>query len=462
MSEQLSNVVYLLIVAVTLTMACWKALALRRDPTPTLALTTSMFLCASMVYAMAAPAGYRIVGEVTGQPSFATLPVYLGILICFSLVHIITLLWDPRLRQKASSLRRTVTAWSAAYITAAALMVLFFTLADLSGPADPLRFNTAFSQDPMVLLFLTVFLATLSSGTLNTFRQCRQLRLDDHKLQHSLRAFGLAMLGVFGYVVCGAPAIAFSALGDHTLDTVGVFGSTCGVVGTIIMCYGLSGGAIAAWLRERRDFKALQPLWELVVAGVDQDLAFSVESSRNHHLPANVTFNLHRKVIEILDGIRALRPWVSPGPAEAVYRLHQERLVAQPDATAPMSEQELQAAATAAALRHAANRLQRFKRERGPGDHQGRLQPPAGRPAPLPGENTPAADERDRLLLVAKALAQPLVAAALREFEEDRRDNELTSAPPPQTSPSIAPQPAADATVVRQDSAPDQLTHRAG
>ncbi|MER5615457.1 MAB_1171c family putative transporter [Streptomyces sp. NPDC002215] len=461
MSEHLSNVVYLFIAAATLTIACWKALALRRDPTPTLALTTSMFLCASMVYAMASPEGYRNVGEMTGQPSFATLPVYLGILICFSLVHIITLLWDPRLRQRASSLRRTVSAWSAVYIAAAALMVLFFTLADLAGPADPLRFNTAFSEDPMVLLFLTVFLATLSSGTLNTFRQCRQLRLDDPQLQHSLRAFGIAMLGVFGYVVCGAPAIVLSAFGNHTLDTVGVFGSTCGVVGTIIMCYGLSGGAIGAWLRERRDFKALQPLWELVVAGVDQNLAFSADSSRNHRLAANVTFNLHRRVIEILDGIRALRPWVSPGSAEAVYRLHQERLAAQPGAAVPMAEQELQAAATAAALRQAANRLQRFKHERGLGDHQGPLQPPDGPLTPLPGENTPAADERDRLLSAAKALAHPLVAAALREFEEERHD-EPTSTPLSRTASSIAPQPAVDSTVGRRDSTLDHLTDRAG
>ncbi len=372
-----------------------------------------MQLCGSVVYAIASPIGYRSLGEVTDQPSFATLPVYIGILVCFSMGHILTLLWDPGLRGKQFALRRAVTVWCAAYATGAMLMILFFSLADLSGPADPLRFNTAFARDPMVLMFLVVFLATLTSGTLNTSRQCRQMRLEDPQLQRSVRAFGIAMWWVFGYVVCSAPAITFAALGNHSIDTVGVFGSTCGVIGTITLYYGLAGAAVGAWWGERRDFEALQPLWELVVVSVDQNLAFSAQASRNRGLGVNVTFRLHRRVIEILDGIRALRPWLSPAPLEAVYRLH-DRHVRSGGPWRSMPEPYLKAAATAAALRDAVEKLHVARRQqRQP--HPVRPQLPDGPAVLLPGENTPAADERSRLLILSKMLSHPLVCDALSQ-----------------------------------------------
>ncbi|MFD8664898.1 MAB_1171c family putative transporter [Streptomyces microflavus] len=411
MSEHLSNIVYLSVAATTLMLALWKGLALRRDPTAPLALTASMLLCASLVYAMAAPVGYRTLGQWAGAPSFATLPVYLGILTCFSLVHIITLLWDPRRRRQPRSLRRTVSRWVLGYLGAATLMIIFFLLADLAGPADPLRFNTTFAGDPMVLLFLAVFLATLSSGTLNTWWQCRNVKLSDPQLQHSLQAFGVAMLGVFGYVVCGAPAIAAAALGHHGLDTVGVFGSTCGVIGTIVMCYGLSGSAVVVYFKQRKDFRKLQPLWELVVAGVDEDLAYSSGSSRSRLPAANVGFNLHRRVIEILDGTRALRPWVSLAP---VARLHSLAAESTWGEKGPLSGPELQAAATAAALRDAVRRLQELRKSPALGGTDEDAHRP-GETTALPGDDTPAGAERERLLLVARALSHPLVTAALEE-----------------------------------------------
>lgn len=89
MSESTSNVVYLAIAIIDFVIAGWKCLALLRDRTPTLSLITVNFVASGLVFAMAAPAGYRMLGELTGSPSFATLPVYIGILSCFSLLHLL-------------------------------------------------------------------------------------------------------------------------------------------------------------------------------------------------------------------------------------------------------------------------------------------------------------------------------------------------------------------------------------
>ncbi|MEU8685039.1 MAB_1171c family putative transporter [Streptomyces sp. NPDC048611] len=420
MSESASNVVYLAIAVIDFVVAGWKCLALLRDRTPTLTLITVNFVASGLVFAMAAPAGYRLLGDLTGIPTFATLPVYVGILTCFSLLHLLTVLWDPRLRQRPEVLRRRVMGWSAAYVAAPAVMVVTFCSADLSGPTDPLKFNTNFAVDPLVQVFLGVFLATLACGTLNTYRQCRKLKPADARFQRALRSFGTAMLFVFGYVVCSVPAIVLAAFGNHSLDAVGVLGSTFGSIGALITSYGLSGAAVGAWLRERRDIRALQPLWDLVVEGVDEDLAFSVDSARSHRLAWNVGFNLHRRVIEILDGMRALRPWVSPLPVAAVHAAHEEQASRGAADARRLSERDLAAAATAAALRDAVQRLQAARRDAAELGQAGRPQPPGGPQVALPGEDTPASGERQRLLRVAQALTDPLVTTALQAVRGQR------------------------------------------
>ncbi|MFI1400787.1 MAB_1171c family putative transporter [Streptomyces sp. NPDC020681] len=426
MSENASTIVYLIIAVSNFAIAGWKGLALLRDPTPTLTLITSTFVCSGVVYVMAAPAGYRALGEAVGQSSFATLPVYVGILFCFAHLHLLTLLWNPQLRKTPTTLRSRLIAWSMAYGTAAVLMVISFSAADLSGPSAPLTFNTTFAHDQVVLLFLAIFLSTLTCGTLSTFRQCRKITLEDPRLQHALRSFGIAMLFVFGYVVCGVPAIALAATGHHALDALGVFGSTFGATGALIASYGLSGAAVSAWLRERRDIKALQPLWDLVVEGVDEDLAFSASSARSHRLAWNVTFNLHRRVIEILDGMRALRPWLSLAPMQAVYSLHERQASQHSGETPRLPEHEVQAAATAAALRDAVESMQAARREQAHHSRARRPQAPEGPAVPLPGQDTPAAVERDRLLRVAQWLTSPLVTAALQEVRGTGNDHAVS------------------------------------
>ncbi|MFD9562227.1 DUF6545 domain-containing protein [Streptomyces sp. NPDC059994] len=408
MSETTSTIVYLIIAVSEIGIVLWKGAALRSDPTPTLKVTVSTFVCSATVYVLAAPAVYRALGTALGQPSFATLPVYVGILCCFAHTHGLTLLWDPHLRERPNALRRSLISWTALYALAAIVMATLFCTADLSGPADPLRFNTLYAHDPLVLAFVLVFLATLACSTLSTYRRCRQIRLDDPVLQHAVNWFARAMLCVFGYVLCATPAITAASLGSHALDQVGVFGSTCGATGALLAGYGLSGAAISAWWRERRDRRLLQPLWDLVVAGVDKDLAISDHSVTGRPL-WNAGFLLHRGVVEILDGLRILGPWTSPQLVQSVYALHQQQLTAPQPAT-PLSPKELETIATAAAIRDALPRLQAARKA--PTTAQSR--PPAGgSAASLPGADTPMWQERERLLAVAGALTHPLTAAAL-------------------------------------------------
>lgn len=451
MSESTATAVYFFIASLHLSIACWKGFALLRTPNPSFALQTATHAVGGIVYVVASPLGYRTIGSAVGHPWFPTLPIYLGILSCFATNHILTVLWTPSRPDQPWRTRRSITAWSLAYGFSLTVMIIAFLGADLEGPAVPLKFNTEQVDDGHVVFFLAVFLAMLTCGTVSTWRRSRRAQIDDEAISHSVRWFGVSMLVTFGYVVCSAPAIAAAATGHHQLDAVGVMGSGFGVVGSVMTCYGVSGAAVSKWLAERRDIAVLQPLWDLVVAGVDEGMSLGSTRSRQSGdaggppagpMPSrpnrvlNVRWTLTRMIIEVLDGIRELErgAWVRDAPTKAVEMLHDEALKA--DALRSkfglgkkgLSPLELEAAATAAVLRDAVGRLQ-AARERGD-EHDGTApSAPAATEPVVPGKETPAAKERPRLVRVARALHQPLVDSALQAAQSAHAAGGVSQAP---------------------------------
>ncbi|WP_331753007.1 hypothetical protein OG440_39030 (plasmid) [Streptomyces sp. NBC_00637] len=439
MSESSATAIYFLVASLHLSIAFWKGFALLRAPSPSFALQTATHAVGGIVYVVASPWGYRSLGSALGHPWFPTLPIYVGILCCFGTNHLLTILWTPSRPGVPWRARRSITAWSLAYGFSLTVMIIAFFGADLEGPAVPLEFNTEQVDDPHVFFFLTVFLTMLTCGTVSIWRRSRRARIDDEAIMHAVRWFGASMLVTFGYVVCSAPAIVAASLGHHQLDGVGVMGSAFGSVGSVMTCYGVSGAVVSKWVGERRDIAGLQPLWELVVAGVDEELSLgstwgqrgssAAGPSADHvrfrpHRLLNVRWTLTRRVIEILDGIRELErgSWVRSLPADSVRSLYQEAMKADELrrkfglGKKGLSEVELEAAATAAVLRDAVERLQNARTE---GTSTAVAPVPDG-PSPahdVPGKKTPAANERPRLVRVARALDHPLVEASLQVVE---------------------------------------------
>ena len=445
MSETAANPTYLAMAGLFLVLALWKGLALRREPTLPLALICTGMTLGGLNFVFASPVGYRFIGSVSGQPWLATLPIYVIILLCYAATQLLTLVWTPTQPDEPRHARRLITAWLTAYGISILIMAVAFLSADLEGPADPLRFNTQQADEPLVLVFLGVFLTMLSCGTLDTWRRSRRTRLDDPRLNHALRWFGGSMLVTFGYVVCSAPAIAAAAAGSDQLEGVGVLGAVFGILGCLGTCYGMSGAAVGSWLSERHDILVLQPLWDLVVAKELSLDSKRARPDRTESRPAagpaqskpnrliNVRRTLHRRVIEILDGIRRLerRAAVRDLPAQAVLKLHDQAL--QSDALRSkfglgkkgLSPLELEAAATAAVLRDAVERL------KAAGADTSATPLATGTAAFAPGKQTPAADERLRLVHVAKALRHPLVDSAVQAIASIPEDEATIQAPAP-------------------------------
>jgi hypothetical protein len=410
-SEKATTFVYLLVALINLLIACWKGLALLRERTVTLALITLSFFVSVLVYVAASPAGYRGLGEATGRPSAATLPVYTGIVVCYAITHVLTTLWTPAASPgERGRVHRRAAAWAGVYGLVITAMTAAFVTADLSGrPADPMRFNTDFAEgQPLIQVFLALFLAALSCATLSTGRLARRTRPREPHLRHAVRCFSVSMVICFGYVLCNAPAVVLASFGHHAFDGIGTLGSLFGIVAAFITSYGMCGAAISAWLRERRDIKTLQPLWHLCVIEVDDRLALHPQGGERPL--TNVRFTLHRRVIEILDGMRMLAAWSTAAAADAIR--------AEVEAGAPeLPTAERESMMTAAVLRDAAARLSEARR-RAALTGQPRPAPPDSPAALLPGQGTAASQERRRLLLVATHLRHPLVEAALEKVHD--------------------------------------------
>ncbi|MFE5596927.1 DUF6545 domain-containing protein [Streptomyces sp. NPDC056549] len=410
-SERVITAICLCIAAINLLIACWKAAALRRERTPTLALTTLGFFVSVLVYVAASPTVYDAIGKGTGRPSTATLPMYAGIIVCYGASHLSSLFWDsPGSSRHHARTRRRVSAWAGVYLAMITGMATSFLSADLSTClTDPIRFNTNCVEGrPSIFAFLTFFLSALSFATLNTARLAGRSKPQSNQLRHALRWFQFSMVIAFGYVLCSAPAVVLVSFGSHHLDEVGLLGVAFGALGAFITSYGMSGAAISAWLSDRRDIKSLHPLWNLVVVGVDSKLTFGPSGLVLGRL-AHVRFTLHRRVIEILDGMRVLRSWSSPVVAEIVskhVRAGAEKL----------SPELREALLTAAVLREAAERLGEAQRQ---AVLAGCARPrsPDAHCASLPGEGTAASAERARLLLVARHLEHPLVVSSLKDVQ---------------------------------------------
>ncbi|MFD3523510.1 MAB_1171c family putative transporter [Streptomyces sp. NPDC058653] len=130
-------------------------------------------------------------------------------------------------------------------------------------------------------------------------------------------------------------------LGEDLISTLmGVTVALVGVGGASARFWPDVLGTPARWLRARRSYHALEPLWTALHTELP-GIALQDPSAAGHgHLPWRATFELYRRVVEIRDAYLALRPYTEPETAG--------RIAASP----PDRRAVLEATAIAQALRN--------------------------------------------------------------------------------------------------------------
>jgi hypothetical protein len=225
-------------------------------------------------------------------------------------------------------------------ITGAALTVLLialFLIAD--GPGrPPSDFNTG-SGRPLVLAYLLVFIASQALPCVTIFRQCGPYArmTDNASLRQALRLLSVAAATLFLYCLARTVNILTAASGidiggwqlaASVFSAAGIFILSLSLT---ISSWGPSAAKPAQWVRSYRSYRALYPLWQDLYRS-SPDIVLEPPGTA----VSDLNYRLHRRVIEIRDGWRDLRPYM-------------DRASNSLDGAAPGSSEEAQQAYTEAA-----------------------------------------------------------------------------------------------------------------
>lgn len=385
----------------------YKLPALRRSPRdPALRAYWLTLLSLALALTVLVDAVYLAIDRVAGVPNLARLLGHGFILVTSWAVQVFLL----HLNYPDAAVRPRVRRYGWSLVVALVLMATLFGLAPVD--EESLQFMSRYADAPFILEYWLVFLSYLGLALVNVVRlSWRYGGLTDRvALRLGLRvsatggAIGLGYVVHEGLYVMARRAGLGYPLGDKELVTTVLVagGTSLMIVGSTMPAWGPRVGipGLLDWVGRYRTYRRLYPLW-LALYRSTPEIALSPPPSRLADALAvrDLGFRLYRRVIEIRDGLLALRPYIDPRVLDEARELGRQ-------AGLPDGERRAvaEAASVAAALRGKA-------RGKAAGGAHGALGTPDG---------TDLSGEAAFLASVARAYQHsPLVRTVLARLERD-------------------------------------------
>ncbi|MFJ8214770.1 MAB_1171c family putative transporter [Streptomyces sp. NPDC096033] len=207
--------------------------------------------------------------------------------------------------------RRRTRWW---LITGCALdvaLVALFVLAD--GASRPSSDFDTGSGQPLVLVYLLAFMASQALPCVTIFRQCGSYArmTENESLRQALRVLRVAAVVLFLYCSCRTLNILTAASGVD-IGAWKLASNLFSAAGIVILSLGLTNSSwgpaasrLLAWGRSYRSYRALYPLWRDLYES-SPDIALEPPGAS----VSDLDYRLHRRVVEIRDGWRDLRPYI--------------------------------------------------------------------------------------------------------------------------------------------------------
>ncbi|MGP3938817.1 MULTISPECIES: MAB_1171c family putative transporter [Streptomyces] len=242
-----------------------------------------------------------------GVGNLAILVMHLSaVAFCVS-AQIILLHWASATEESG----RRARYWLIIGVALDALLTALFFIAD--GPGRPAEdFNTG-SGRPLILTYLLVFMVSQAIPCVTILRQCVPYARMAGKtsLGQALRMLSVAAVILFLYCLARVVNVLTAAggldIGGWTL-AASVF-SALGIVtlslALTISSWGPSATKLLEWARGYRSYRALYPLWRDLYES-SPDIVLEPPGAA----VSDLNYRLHRRVIEIRDGWRELRPYI--------------------------------------------------------------------------------------------------------------------------------------------------------
>ncbi len=388
--------VHLVAIALAWAGLAYKLRDLRRAPgNRALRALCLLLLVFSAAVTIGLPPLYQRIPLITEHPSSIRLAQHvLAVLAAFWL----RVLFDHLARPGARTTYRFWAPYGAATLLA---MVVLFALAPVGADADD--FVNQYAAAPYVAEYLLVFLTFVTASLAQVFRlSLLHAKYTPHRfLRIGLRLIAAGSLCCVAFAVHKAGFALVRRLGGVPSWPEGPVSTT--LVGCTALLF-VVGATIAGWAprltawrrRVRRDraYRRLYPLWSAIHEALPN---VTLVPTGGRQPWQSVEFRLYRRIIEIRDGILALRPYVD----DRVTALARERAAA-----AGLDGEEAAAVAEAATLASALRA--RADGHPKPGASALSAPPAADRGAGLD-------DEAAWFGRVSDALGTPVVTAVLAE-----------------------------------------------
>jgi hypothetical protein len=371
---------------------------LRRGRDPSRVAVCGALALLGSTFTVSTPAVWSWLDRTTGVENLAALWANLSVVAFSGTVQLLVLWWvnPPEVARRQARLRLAFLA-----VTAVALVVLFLA----AGPTEPhtTDFVATYAGRPVFAAYLLVYLSAFALGMVDVVRLCwPYARLAGRSwLRRGLRTTavgagcGLVYAAVRVADVIGAQAGADVKRWEPIAPPAASLGALLVILGLTMPAWGPRLSEFRGWVRRRRQYRQLQPLWSDLHRLMPQ---IALEPPAGTPL-SNLDRQLYRRVIELYDGSLALRPYLDEAAASRARRI---------GARLGLRADDLAAVMEAARLRGAVRAYAHGEPHTATGE--GGDEPASARP----DDGTDLAQEVARLVRVSRAYAgSPVVAAAV-------------------------------------------------
>ncbi|WP_026425216.1 MAB_1171c family putative transporter [Actinokineospora inagensis] len=292
---------------------------LRRTGGPAAVAVGFFYLFMGVTFTISDPRVWAALDRVTGVSNLSLL-LSQGSVIGVAASQLAALtFWARDPDQAHPVVRRQIWGFAAVFLAMAAL----FTAADLTEEdttTAAVRFSGQGLYSVYLMLYVTAFAVTEYLIVVRCLRYARAV--DGRWLPRGLRLAAIGAGGGLAYVVARYADVLAGPLGVdpqrwELVARLGAgLGGICTLIGWSLPGWGPQLGALRGRWRDYRSYQALYPLW-VAVTRANPELALDPGAGRR--AVRDLNFRLHRRVIEIQDGLRWLRP-AFPSPDETGRR----------------------------------------------------------------------------------------------------------------------------------------------
>jgi membrane-associated phospholipid phosphatase len=312
----------------------YKLRDLRHDPKSPM-LRSFCAALASVAYGLtfATPVVYVTFDRLVGVPNLARLMMHVGIMSFSASVQRLLLHWAyPGDDARARAARRI---W--VYVAAVAALTTLFILAPVD--VDTVDFTTRYGDDRYIGWYMTVYIGYFGVALADIMRLCWRYAKAAGRpfLRVGLRCsavgagFGAAYTAEKAIFIVGKQlgvSLISTSAQENLSPVLSTSGATLVLFGLTLPAWGPSLASLAGWIRRYLAYQRLRPLWQTVYRAtaeiaLDEPVDAGVLAGRLLRPfvrdPLAVTdlvgardldYRLVRRVVEIRDGLLALRPYL--------------------------------------------------------------------------------------------------------------------------------------------------------